>query len=143
MKIEDILRTKGHEVVTITESQTVLDAVKVLVDENIGSLVVTDGQRPVGIFTERDVLRLTARAPGDLETIQIGEVMTKDVITASPDDALLAVMEVMTENKIRHVPVMLDDRLAGMVSIGDLVNAFRVSAESENSQLRQYIQGQG
>jgi CBS domain-containing protein len=143
MKIGDILRDKGREVETITESHTVLDAAKVLVDRNIGSLVVTEGQRPIGIFTERDVLRLTARAPRDLDTIQVGGVMTRDVITADPDDTLAAVMDVMTEHRIRHVPVMVGDQLAGIVSIGDLVNAFRASAESENSQLRQYIQGVG
>jgi CBS domain-containing protein len=143
MKIGDILRTKGHEVATITESQTVLDAVKVLVDRNIGSLVVTEGQHPVGIFTERDVLRLTARTPGELGTIQVGGVMTRDMITADADDTLAAVMDVMTENRIRHVPIMAGDQLAGIISIGDLVNACRVSAESDNSRLRQYIQGVG
>lgn len=143
MKIGDILRTKGREVATIAESQTVLAAARVLVERNIGSLVVMDGQRPVGIFTERDVLRLTAREPGELNTTQVGGVMTRDVITANSDDTVAAVMDLMTENRIRHVPIMAGDELAGIVSIGDLVNACRVSAESENSQLRQYIQGIG
>lgn len=143
MKIGDILRKKGDEVVTIGESQTALDAVKLLVERNIGGLVVTEGQRVVGIFTERDVLRLTARAPGDLRTTLVGEVMTRDVITGEPDDSLTEVMDVMTENRIRHLPVMSGDRLAGIITIGDLVHACRVSAESENAQLRQYIQGIG
>ena len=143
MKIGDILRTKGREVATIAESQTVLAAARVLVERNIGSLVVTDGQRPVGIFTERDILRLTAREPGALESIQIGGVMTRDVITADPDDSVASVMDVMTRNRVRHVPIMAEGELAGIVSIGDLVNACRESAESENSQLRQYIQGVG
>ncbi len=143
MKIGDILRTKGREVATIAESQTVLAAARVLVERNIGSLVVTDGQRPVGIFTERDILRLTAREPGALESIQIGGVMTRDVVTADPDDSVASVMDVMTRNRIRHVPILAEGELAGIVSIGDLVNACRESAESENSQLRQYIQGVG
>lgn len=143
MKIGDILRTKGREVATIVESQTVLAAARVLVERNIGSLVVTDGQRPVGIFTERDILRLTAREPGALESIQIGGVMTRDVITADPDDSVASVMDVMTRNRVRHVPILAEGELAGIVSIGDLVNACRESAESENSQLRQYIQGVG
>lgn len=143
MKIGDILRTKGREVATIAESQTVLAAARVLVERNIGSLVVTDGQRPVGIFTERDILRLTAREPGALESIQIGGVMTRDVITADPDDSVASVMDVMTRNRVRHVPILAEGELAGIVSIGDLVNACRESAESENSQLRQYIQGVG
>ncbi|MCH7530346.1 MAG: CBS domain-containing protein [Gemmatimonadetes bacterium] len=143
MKIEEILRSKGHDVVTITESKSVLDAAQVLVDHNIGGLVVMDGERPTGILTERDILRLTARNPGELGSIQVGSVMTRELITARPEDQLAEMMDVMTESKIRHLPVMEGDRLAGIISIGDLVNACRVMAEEENSQLRQYIQGAG
>ena len=143
MKIEEILHSKGHDVVTITESQSVLDAVELLVARNIGGLVVMEGQRPAGIFTERDILRLTARAPGELAAIKVGSVMTREVITAGPQDDLATVMDVMTENKIRHLPVMTGDQLTGIVSIGDLLNACRVSVEAENSELRQYIQGVG
>ncbi len=143
MKIEEILRNKGHDVVTITESQSVLDAVQVLVDHNIGGLVVTEGAHPTGILTERDILRVTARTPGELGSIQVGTVMTRELITAKPQDQLADMMDVMTENKIRHLPVMEGDRLTGIISIGDVVNAGRVLAEEENSQLRQYIQGGG
>ncbi len=143
MKIEEILRSKGHDVVTITESKSVLDAAQVLVDHNIGGLVVMEGERPTGILTERDILRLTARNPGELGSIQVGSVMTRELITARPEDQLAEMMDVMTESKIRHLPVMEGDRLAGIISIGDLVNACRVMAEEENSQLRQYIQGAG
>ena len=143
MRIEEILRNKGHDVVTITESQSVLDAVQVLVDHNIGGLVVTEGERPTGILTERDILRLTARSPGELGSIQVRAVMTRELITAKPDDGLPDMMRVMTENKIRHLPVMDGDRLVGIISIGDLLNACRAVAEDENLQLRQYIQGPG
>jgi CBS domain-containing protein len=143
MKIEEILRFKGDDVITIAESQSVLDAVQVLVDRNIGGLVVTEGQRPTGIFTERDILRLTARGPEELASIQVGTVMTRDMITASPEDDLTAVMDIMTENRIRHLPIIVGEELAGIISIGDVVNAFRASAEAENSQLREYIQGAG
>ncbi len=146
MKIEEILRSKGHDVVTITESRTVLEAAQALVEHNIGGLVVTEGTRgtrPTGILTERDILRLTARTPGELDSIQVGAVMTRELITAGPRDELLRVMDVMTENKIRHLPVLDEDRLIGIISIGDLVNACRVLAEEENSQLREYIQGAG
>lgn len=140
MKIGEILRTKGHEVVTIPETRSVLEAVGMLVQHNIGALVVTDRERPTGIFSERDVLRLTARSPGALGTIQVGGVMTRDLVTASPDDELMAMMDVMTERKIRHLPVLEEGELAGIVSIGDLLNACRHVAEEENSHLRQYIQ---
>lgn len=96
MKIEEILQTKGRDVVTIAESRSVLEAAQLLVDRNIGGLVVTDGGRPTGILTERDILRLTARSPGELGSIQVGTVMTRDVITATPEDRLADVMGVMT-----------------------------------------------
>lgn len=141
MKIGEILRTKGHEVVTIPETRSVLDAIGVLVRYNIGALVVTERERPTGIFTERDVLRLAARSPTALGTIQVGGVMTRYPMTATPDDELHEMMDVMTESKIRHLPVVEDDELVGIVSIGDLLNACRYVAEEENSHLRQYIQG--
>jgi CBS domain-containing protein len=141
MNIGEILRTKGHDVVTITETRSVLDAVGVLVRHDIGALVVTERERPTGIFTERDVLRLAARSATALGTIQVGGVMTPDPITATPDDELMAMMDVMTERKIRHLPVVEGDELVGIVSIGDLLNACRHVAEEENSHLRQYIQG--
>ena len=143
MKIEEILRRKGHDVVTIAESESVLDAVTILVAHNIGGLVVTEGEEPIGILTERDILRLTADSPGSLGSIQVGTVMTRDLITATPQDRLLEMMEVMTINKIRHLPVLEEGRLAGIISIGDLVNACRVVAETENVELRKYIQGGG
>ena len=102
-----------------------------------------EGERPTGILTERDVLRLTARSPGELGTIPVGDVMTRVLITVTAEDRLADAMDVMTENRIRHLPVMDGDRLAGIISIGDLVNACRILAEQENSELRQYIQGAG
>ena len=143
MKIEEILRAKGHDVVTITATRTVLDAAQLLVDENIGGLVVVEGERPTGILTERDILRLAARAPGELGSTEVGAAMTRDLITAKPDDQLVDMMDLMTESRIRHLPIMDGDRLAGIISIGDLLNACRVVAEEENSQLRQYIHGAG
>ncbi len=143
MKIEEILRDKGHDVVTITESRSVLDAARVLVEHNIGGLVVTEGERVTGILTERDLLRLTAGSPGELGSIQVGTVMTRKMITARPEDELTDMMDVMTKNKIRHLPVMEGNRLVGIISIGDLVNACRIVAENENLQLRDYIQGTG
>ena len=143
MKIEEILRNKGRDVVTITRSESVLAAVGVLVDRNIGGVVVMDGEQLEGILTERDVLRITARRPGDLGAIEVSAVMTQNVITATPGDVLADVMDVMTENKVRHLPVIEGGRLVGIISIGDLINACRVEAEQENSQLREYIQGAG
>ena len=143
MTLDTILRAKGHDVVTVTGTQSVLDAVHVLVERNIGGLVVVEGSRPVGILTERDVLRLTASSPGELGRILVQDAMTRELITASPGDDLRGTMDVMTENRIRHLPVLDGDALVGIVSIGDLVNACRLSVESENTHLRAYIQGGG
>lgn len=141
MKIREILRRKGPKVVVVDEDASVLEAARVLVEHNIGSLVVVEGERPTGIITERDVLRLTAREPGSLNRTRVGAVMTKDVVTTGPDDELHPMMGVMTERRIRHLPVLEDGRLVGIVSIGDLVNACRLMAEDENAHLRQYIRG--
>lgn len=143
MKLEEILRNKGHDVVTITETRSVLDAAQALVDHNIGGLLVTEGDHLAGILTERDILRVTARSPGELDSIEVGAVMTRELITAKPQDRLTEMMDVMTQNKIRHLPVLEGDRLVGIISIGDLVNASLVVAEEENSHLRSYIQGTG
>ncbi len=143
MKIRDILRHKGPDVVTVSGAQTVMDAVRVLVERNIGGVVVVDGEQIVGILTERDVLRLTAEGPERLTALTVETAMTRDVITGSLDDELHSVMEVMTEHRIRHLPVMDEDRLAGIVSIGDVVNAARRLAEEENVHLRDYMRGGG
>ncbi|MGD8321532.1 MAG: CBS domain-containing protein [Gemmatimonadota bacterium] len=142
MKIREILRQKGHEIVTIAADRSVVDAVKALVHHDIGSLLVMKGDAFVGIVTERDVLRLTAES-APLGTITVGSVMSRELIVAAPEDDLHACMTVMTENRVRHLPVMEGRRLVGIVSIGDLVNACRIVAENENVQLRHYIHGGG
>jgi CBS domain-containing protein len=141
MKIEEILRSKGRNVVTITRERTVLEAVKILEENNIGGIVVMEGDRPVGIVTERDVLRLTARSPGELGSITVSSVIVRELIVARPEDQLREAMQVMTEERIRHLPVMEGKQLVGIISIGDLLNACRIVAERENAHLREYIQG--
>lgn len=142
MLIRDILRQKGHDVVTIRPDRTVLDAMELLVDRNIGSLLVVEDERVRGIITERDVLRMTARRPADFQELSVSDVMTRDLITAPPGDSIDQVMEIMTRNRIRHLPIVDGDGLHGLVSIGDVVNALRRSVQSENEHLKQYIQGE-
>jgi len=139
--IRDILRYKGSEVTTITADRTALEAVMLLVERNIGSVVVVSGDRPIGILTERDILRLSARAPNKLDTFTVGGVMTRDLVTATSRDDHREAMDLMTTRRIRHLPVLDGEKLAGLVSIGDLVNACRQEAEEENHHLRGYIQG--
>lgn len=141
MKIRDILRTKGHDVVTSTPDQLVLAAMRVLVKHNIGSVVVVEGGEIRGILTERDVLRLGAKDPEKLSTTKVGDVMTTNLVIGVPDDDLEYVMGVMSRNRIRHLPVLEDEQLVGILSIGDVVNACQKNAETENRYLKDYIQG--
>lgn len=141
MKLRDILRRKGSEVVTITPDAIVLDAMRTLVAHNIGSLVVVEGDEIRGILTERDTLRLGAEDPASLGSTRVESAMTRDLVIGVAEDDLHYAMNVMTENRIRHLPIVAAGRLEGIVSIGDLVNACRTEAEVENRYLRDYIQG--
>jgi CBS domain-containing protein len=141
MRIRDILRTKGTEVITIAPDQPVLAAVQILAEHRIGALVVRQGDDIAGIISERDVLNLVARDPSAVGETPVRDVMTSNVIVGVPDDELDYVMGIMTKNRIRHLPIVDDHTLAGMISIGDVVNAVRSNVESENRHLKDYIQG--
>jgi CBS domain-containing protein len=141
MRLQEILDRKGHDVITITPDRSVLQAVELLVEHNIGGVVVVEEGSLVGILTERDVLRLTARTPGALDALTVAETMTRELVTGLADDDMLDVMGLMTRRRIRHLPILDEGRLAGIVSIGDLVNACRRTAEEENQHMREYIQG--
>lgn len=141
MRIQDILDSKGDRVVTTSPTGTVTDAMDVLNEHNIGAVVVMEGDTIRGILSERDVLRLGARGPELLSTTKIPETMTRDVIVGLPEDEVHAAMGVMTQNRIRHLPIVRDGQLVGIVSIGDLVNAAWLEAADEARHLKDYIQG--
>jgi len=141
MKIRDILRTKGFDVVTIPPHFPLLDAMRLLVKHNIGSLVVAEERSVQGIITERDILRIGAEDPEQFKRRYVEEFMTKDVVVGVPEDSLAYVMQIMTQNRIRHLPVVDDGWLEGILSIGDVVNALRTDVEAENRHLRDYIAG--
>lgn len=141
MKIRSLLEKKGYELVTVPPSLSLLDAIRLLVAHNIGSVIVEDDNRVRGILTERDVLRQAAKSPEALSRIGVEEIMTREVVVGVPDDTLDYVMEIMTRNRIRHLPVVEDGWLVGIVSIGDVVDALRKDVEAENRYLRDYIQG--
>lgn len=140
MKIRQILQRKGHEVVTAAPDESVLDAVRRLMEHGIGAVVVTEGAELRGILSERDVLRLTSEG-ADLSSLPVRDAMTAEVITVGPGESLDRVMGLMTDHRIRHLPIVDGERLAGIVSIGDVVNACRKEAEWENRHLRNYIHG--
>lgn len=140
MTIREILRDKGSDVVTIGPEATIHDAMKVLVEHNIGALVVVeDGIQ--GILTERDLLRAGAEDPRKLMQAQVRDLMTRQVITAPPTVELNEIMDIMAERRIRHLPIAEAGELRGMISIGDVVNALRKSTEAENRYLHSYIAG--
>lgn len=141
MRIREVLDRKGRNVVTVEPGVTVLEAMKVLVEHNIGSVVVTRDDDILGILTERDVLRLGAESPESLAGRTVGDVMTTELVVGVSGDAIEYVAGVMTANRIRHLPIVDGGRLVGVVSIGDVVNAMKQEKEVENRYLRDYIQG--
>jgi CBS domain-containing protein len=152
MQISDILRQKGPHVVTIEEHVTVHDAIRELNHHGIGALIVTgEGGKISGIITERDILRecgercthLTGSLkPGESPCpALVQDAMTRDLVIGVPDDDLGYVMGIMTKNRVRHLPVLDDGELVGIVSIGDVVKAHVEETEFENRQLKDYIRG--
>jgi CBS domain-containing protein len=140
MRISDVLRGKGDEVATIGPTATVRQLVETLGERNIGAAVVTrDGGDVVGIVSERDVVRRLRERGGDLLSATVDEIMTRDVLTCTPDDTVDHLAEVMTERRIRHMPVVVDGRLAGIVSIGDVVKSRISQLETDREQLESYI----
>lgn len=141
MKIRDLLNEKGYDVVTVPPSFPIEDAMKLLVEHNIGSVVVATDKVVDGILTERDILRLAAERSASMASMKVEEVMTKDVVVALLDDDVDYVMEIMTKNRIRHLPIVDQGWMQGILSIGDVVNALRKKVEVENNYMRDYIRG--
>ena len=120
-KVSNILRTKSKTILSVTPDTVVYDAIELMCDHNISAVVVMDNERLAGIFTERDYARkLILKGKASKETL-IGEVMTEDLITVTPDTSIDECMRLMTGKLIRHLPVVEEDRLLGIISIGDVV----------------------
>lgn len=141
MQIADILRTKGDAVYVVEPDRPVSAAIALLVQHRVGALVVQAGDEIVGIISERDILRLADRDAERLGEIPVARVMTRELVVGVPDDDIMYVMEILTKNRIRHLPIVAEGRLVGIVSIGDVVNAVRSGLEAENRYLREYVQG--
>lgn len=140
MKVWEILRSKGSTVHTVGPDTTVFEAVQSLNHHQVGALIVMGASREVlGIFTERDVLRRCLKdGRPDLST-RVGDVMTSRLIVGVVDDEVSYAMGIMTQNRIRHLPVMDGGELAGLISIGDLVKSQLQETDFENRMLREYI----
>jgi CBS domain-containing protein len=140
MKISDVLRTKGSAVITVAPHETVASLLDLLAQHNIGAVVVSsDGVAVDGIVSERDVVRqLQARGAALLDA-SVSSIMTAKVLSCSPDDDLTDIAALMTQNRFRHLPVVVDDRLAAIVSIGDIVKARMDQLASERDLYEAYI----
>jgi CBS domain-containing protein len=142
MTVADILRNKGGRVLKIRQEASLLEAIRALVQNGVGSLVVTDERdRVVGLITERDILRENARHFDNLSQRRVVDLMSPDVIIGFVEDSVEYVMALMTEKRIRHLPIMTHGRLVGLVSIGDVVKARVREAEVEIRHLTDYIMG--
>jgi CBS domain-containing protein len=139
MRISDILRSKGPAVATVTPTTTVTELLAQLAVLNIGSLVVVGADGVVGIVSERDVLRKLHECGPDLMRRPVSDVMSVVVVTCGPDDRVDDLAALMTDNRVRHVPVLVDGRLAGIVSIGDVVKSRMQEMAAEHEQLQAYI----
>jgi CBS domain-containing protein len=151
MTLREILQSKGHVVHTIGSDVTLDCVVQTLVKHNCGSLVVCDHDprdlegrttgRMVGIITERDILKACAAGKGPLSATRVGDVMSRDIATGAPDDSVEDTMGLMTQRRIRHLPVIEGGKLVGLVSIGDVVKMQHDRLTMENHYLKSYLQG--
>jgi CBS domain-containing protein len=139
MKIADILRHKGADVVTIAPTDTVATLLASLAEHNLGALVVVDGDRVAGIVSERDVVRAAARDGGEVFELPVSQLMTTQVVSCTSSDPVASIAATMTDRRVRHMPVIDDDELTGIVSIGDVVSSQIRQLEHEREHLEQYI----
>lgn len=139
--VREILKAKGHDVWTVTPDASVFDALKLMADKNVGALVVLEEGRLVGIVSERDYARkLVLKEKFSKDTL-VREIMTSRVIYVRPEQTIEECMALMTDKHIRHLPVLAEDQLIGIVSIGDLVKSIISEQEFMIQQLHNYIAG--
>ncbi len=142
MKLSKLLEKKSNEIIKIESNKTVLDAIELLNTHGIGSLLVINEDKHLeGIITERDILYKCSTNPNDKSIIKISEVMTSkaDLIIGTPDDKLSYAMRVMVNKRIRHLPILNNEKVVGLLSIGDLLKEVLEQSENEVKLLREYV----
>lgn len=140
MKVKDILAKKGSQVVTIREDITVLDAISIFSTNRVGSLLVVDKTESIlGIVAARDVLMAVVNNLQNISEVGVDTIMTTELIVATEDDNIDYIQAIMTENRIRHIPVLDGKELKGIISIGDVVKSLLKAKDVENRYLHDYI----
>ncbi len=141
MLVNDILRRKGYSILTTSPDTALLEAIAKLNEHNVGSLLVVQNDELTGIITERDVLHAVSDDDTELADMKVGDIMTRDLITCQPNENLDKIMVLMTEKRIRHLPVLEEGKLTGLISIGDAVKGRLREIEAEAQDLKDYIRG--
>lgn len=141
MNVKQVLETKGTKVYCVGPNATVLEALTAMAEHDIGAVVVTEEDRLVGIFTERDYARKVVLRGLSSKDAKISELMTPNVCTITPSHTMDQVMNIMTDNRFRHLPVVDHGKIAGIVTIGDVVKAVIAMQEATIQQLSSYIAG--
>lgn len=139
--VKDILQAKGQEVWSVSPEGSVYDALTFMAEKNVGALVVTEKDRVVGIISERDYARKVILKGKSSKELAVKEIMTPRVVCVRPEQTMEECMELMTDKHIRHLPVLDEDRLVGLISIGDVVKAIIAEKEFIIGQLEGYITG--
>jgi CBS domain-containing protein len=139
--IKELLGNKGHEVWSVRSDATVYESIEIMASKSAGALMVVDGDKTMGIISERDYARKVILEGLSSKDTLVSEIMTSRIIHTSPDRSVDECMSLMTTNRIRHLPVMEDEKLVGFVSIGDLVKATISEQQSTIEQLERYING--
>lgn len=139
--VKHLLDAKGRHVISIAPGASVRDAIKLMAEKGIGALIVLDGDQLSGIVSERDYARKVVLKGRKSDSTSVADIMTADVVTTSPDATVDSCMQTMTDIKCRHLPVIENDTVVAMISIGDLVQAIIADQKEEIQQLEQYIAG--
>ena len=140
--VKHLLDSKGREIISIVKEASVYDAIKLMADHGVGSLLVMDGDELKGIVTERDYARKVIIKGRSSESTQVREIMTTDLVTTTSAQTVNECMTMMSERRIRHLPVMSGKDVVGLISIGDLVQAIISDQQEEIEHLEHYISGQ-
>jgi len=139
MQVKEILRVKGNRLLSIEPTERAAEAVKIMAEENLGSLVVTDQGRMVGILTFREIMQALARREGALGALRVSDIMVRDPVTTSPDLEVNELRRAMLDTGARYLPVLQADKLLGVISFRDVAKAVLEEQDLENKMLKGYL----